>query len=130
MRDYPCSHCHDKVDPAVVAAGTTKKHRMELKHGAAKCVLCHTPEAMDRLRLPAGGTVSFDEVHTMCGQCHHDKLRDWEGGAHGKEVGKWSGIRHRFSCVDCHDPHRPKPPPVKALPGPPFPERGIRKGAH
>lgn len=130
VRDFPCSQCHDKVDPLRVAADGTKKHQVTLAHGEARCTMCHLSANLDRLALPAGGDVSFNEPHRLCGQCHHDKVRDWSVGAHGKVLGSWSGMRHRLACTDCHDPHSPAIQPVNALPGPPFPKHGVRKGAH
>ncbi len=129
VADFPCSQCHDKVDPQVLLGGETKKHEVSVTHGGLACVICHDAAKTDRLRLLAGGTTSFDTAEVLCGQCHFDKLADWKIGAHGKEVGKWNGQRNRLACPDCHRPHDPAIAKVLAKPPPPFPKLGIRKGA-
>ncbi|MEZ4469566.1 MAG: 4Fe-4S dicluster domain-containing protein [bacterium] len=126
---FPCSQCHAQVDPAVVAGGQTKKHAVALAHGPLACTTCHEPGDMDRLRLAAGGTTSFDTVHALCGQCHVEKARAWAFGAHGKSIGGWSGPRQRFVCTDCHSPHAPALPMVVAKPAPVPPRRRPQRRA-
>ncbi len=134
IRQFPCMKCHNKVTPRALKMPLTGKHEgMTFKHyeDVVACYTCHDKGNMDRLRLLAGPFVSFDESYKVCGQCHGEKLRDWKIGAHGKHVGSWAAERHRYSCTDCHDPHKPGPIKVKALPAPTFPRMGIpRTGGH
>ncbi|MCB9558590.1 MAG: hypothetical protein H6707_20905 [Deltaproteobacteria bacterium] len=130
---YPCMNCHDKVTPRPTTLPVTGKHSgMEFKHysGMATCYLCHDRTDLHQLVLLTQKKISLDHAYELCGQCHGEKLRDWRYGAHGKQVGSWSGKRYRYNCTECHDAHHPAPPQVRALPAPPFPRLGIRKGAH
>ena len=86
------------------------------------CLDCHNEENYTTLIRLAGGTLlEFEESNTirLCGQCHGDKLRDWNIGVHGKRTGDWNGQKKYVQCSDCHDPHatkfkkiRPDPPPI------------------
>lgn len=130
---YPCNSCHDKIEPTdrpLPLAG--KHHTMVFAHfeGVTQCYLCHDRGDMNRLRLLTEDGLSFDASHRLCGQCHGEKMRDFDLGAHGKVVGGWRGSRYRYTCVDCHNPHHPQREQVLALPAPPFPASGIRKGEH
>lgn len=130
---FPCNSCHAHIEPTRGPPPVVGKHRrMVFDHfeGITDCFLCHDKDDMNRLRLLSDDELSFNDSHRLCGQCHGEKLRDFELGAHGKVVGSWRGSRYRYTCADCHDPHRPRPPQVVALPAPPFPVFGIRKGAH
>ena len=124
--------CHDKVPYKPLEKGATRKHRdIEFQHfkgPAPACYTCHNPGDMNTLRLAGSETISIDESYRLCGQCHGEKLRDFNIGAHGKQVGSWLRIRHKLNCTDCHNPHRPAMPTTRALPPPPFPARGIPKG--
>lgn len=133
LEHFPCQQCHDKIDSAETPPEGPPKHRgLTFAHfaGVENCYACHNRSDRDTLALLAGGTASFDESHLLCGQCHGEKLRDWEIGAHGKHVGGWRAQRHRLACTDCHDPHAPGRGTVTALPGPEFPAFGIPKGDH
>jgi len=145
IRSFPCMECHDKVKPTLPSAnsrapmttdgpaalrGKHKDLKFDHYEGIKDCYGCHNPTDVDYLRLMTGVTVTFDESNRLCGQCHGEKVRDWEIGAHGKHVGSWLNTRYRFNCTDCHHPHTPGFAPVKAMKGPPFPNGGIRKGDH
>ena len=133
MEQYPCMKCHDKVVPRPLKLPITGRHRdLRLGHfdGIAECYLCHDRANTDRLRLLTGALITFNESYKLCGQCHGEKLRDWNTGAHGKLIGRWKGPKYRLGCTDCHDPHTPALGAVKALPPPPFPTFGIPKGGH
>ncbi|MBI4818862.1 MAG: hypothetical protein HY791_21505 [Deltaproteobacteria bacterium] len=96
----------------------------QLEHGSTVvwCVWCHSKENLEKLKLLDGTLVSFDEGYKLCGQCHGDRLRDWKSGIHGRQTGRWSGLKSRVSCPACHNPHRPKFEPIEAMP-PPLPLR-------
>ena len=133
LENFPCQQCHDKIaESGTPVRGPSKHVGMTFAHfvGVENCYTCHNQANRDTLALLAGGTASFDESHRLCGQCHGEKSRDWNIGAHGKHVGGWRGQKHRLACTDCHDPHAPARPSVTAMPGPAFPDFGIPKGAH
>ena len=132
LRDYPCSDCHANIEEAQLK-GLPATHRTEkFDHfeGAKKCDTCHNAADKDLLWLAKGEPVSFDDSPRVCAQCHSEKYRDWDFGAHGKHVGSWNAERTRYSCADCHDPHRPGQQPMQTVAPPPFPAMGIRKGEH
>ena len=130
---FPCSECHHTVTLQEPTLPPREPHRdLVFAHmpNAGHCYQCHNRDDLDTLRLFTGELVSFDDTQTLCGQCHPAQKRDWDWGIHGKQVGSWRGLKHRYACAACHDPHSPKRPAVKAYPPPSFPHFGIRKEAH
>ena len=97
---------------------------IELKHGSRDrwCFDCHNPDDRDTLRLASGKLVPFTESYNLCGQCHGDKLRDWNVGVHGKRTGEWDGKKQYLLCANCHNPHEPAFAPIAPMPPPPRPE--------
>jgi len=134
MKDYPCLECHDSIEVRPPTMPPRGRHRnMTFGHmeTVGECYQCHNPDDINTLRLITGVSVSFDESHKLCGQCHSEKKKDWDIGAHGKYVGGWRGVRHKYTCVDCHDAHEPAIGTMSAKPPPPFPRFGIsKKEAH
>jgi len=131
LRLFPCEDCHGSIHEAVAATDLPRKHKgIHTDHfdGVRRCFVCHNADDMNQLRLLSGATVPFGQASQVCGQCHGEKQRDFEIGAHGKHVGEWSKTKYRYGCADCHDPHKPGHAQVTALPPPPFPELGIKKG--
>lgn len=131
-----CTTCHT-TRPANQAAklGTPLEqfHQGQVgRHGNLTCVSCHNPaDGYHSLRLADGKSVAFDEVMTLCAQCHGPQHRDYLHGAHGGMTGYWDltkGGRTRNSCVHCHDPHAPKYPTVVPAPGPN--DRFLTGGGH
>ncbi len=107
---YPCSRCHAGRAPDANERKLTAFHTQKiLHHGTQKgwCYRCHTSDDIDKLHLPDGTKVSFDEAYELCGSCHGDKFRDWKNNNHGLTTGFWLGERYRRSCPACHDPHNP-----------------------
>ena len=130
LADYPCTDCHKgdgQKGESGVGAGS--HNHIELAHlpNSQDCFACHDPIERNKFILVTGKHVEFDHVQDLCGQCHMSKKRDWDRGIHGKQVGSWSGLKHRYACTDCHDAHKPGFAPVKALPAPVFPKYGIPK---
>jgi hypothetical protein len=82
------------------------------------CYTCHTEDNIDRLHLPNGELVAFDESYRLCGACHGEKLRDWEKNIHGLTTGFWNGPKQKRSCTACHSPHDPPFPKMAPLPPP------------
>lgn len=137
LTNYPCMECHDKITASTgeVAVPVPGPHRtIEFKHfkGVTDCSLCHNPTNMNQLRLLTGEAVPIDDAFRVCGGCHGIKLRDWETGAHGKQVGSWQreGVKNRYNCPDCHNPHAPAFPKMHAKPPLPVPKFHIPKGGN
>ncbi|CAM2065268.1 Cytochrome-C7 domain-containing protein [Sulfidibacter corallicola] len=105
----PCAQCHSDAIPL---ENEPKAHwDIELQHAGSDtmtCTTCHDPDKhMESLAYLKGGEVPFDHSYRLCGQCHFEQLRDWDGGSHGKRVAAWAGDRIVRNCTGCHDPHRP-----------------------
>ncbi len=107
-------------------------------HGGGNiwCLNCHDEKDRDKLIKLNGEKITFNQSHLLCGECHGSILTDWDRGIHGKTTGYWSaaldsdGISVRKLCVECHNPHDPPFPPMRALPPPVtrFPRRHVSDG--
>lgn len=119
---YPCvEQCHADRQPNATPRELTEFHtEKELVHGPRIpwCSFCHMIDDLDRFNLVDDTTVPFDEAFSLCGECHGDKLRDWNRGIHGMQTGSWNGVIQRRSCPACHNPHRPGEHSLVALPAP------------
>ncbi len=97
-----------------------------LLHGGGNiwCLNCHAAQDRDKLVKLNGEKLTFNQSHLLCGECHGPILTDWEKGIHGKTTGYWdltqdtNGTSVRKLCVECHNPHAPAFPSMKALPPP------------
>jgi formate-dependent nitrite reductase cytochrome c552 subunit len=116
-----CATCHSLRDEAEVPARAeelTEFHAgLTFEHGSITCASCHvaTPREAPRLKLADGTILPMVEAMQLCAQCHGPQFRDYRNGAHGGMTGAWDlgrGGRTRNHCVDCHDPHVPRTPPV------------------
>lgn len=117
ITQYPCSTCH--IEPLEALQTTTQENTSstqqahwdtKLNHAAESvmnCLTCHTADDMDNLHTLTGEAVDFDHSYQLCAQCHDQQYDDWEGGAHGKQIGGWAPPRVINNCVDCHNPHQP-----------------------
>ena len=127
---FPCQACHRKdirgvsspLDQGKSFLGKflrapdpkprtlVRMHRdVELKHADWQwCLDCHNKDERNYLRLINGDTISFEQSHRLCGQCHGLIYRDWKRGIHGRRVGQWNGKKLYLLCAHCHDPHKPK----------------------
>lgn len=123
-----CSTCHSTTRPnpqTQSAAELDEFHQgMTFAHGSVSCLSCHSAKNYDTLQLANGTHVAFENVMSVCAQCHGPQYRDYRNGSHGGMNGFWdlkSGPRTRNNCVDCHDPHAPAfaamMPVFKPLPG-------------
>ncbi len=122
---FPCSDCHEDIEPNRQRRELEEEHTdIELTHAAGQrwCLDCHDAENRDVLRLANGDTVPFTESFRLCGQCHGDKYRDWRAGVHGKRTGMWDGQKQYLLCANCHNPHSPRFKPLIPLPPPASPE--------
>lgn len=112
-----CSTCHSvrPPNPTNVSAATLNEFHqgMTFKHGTIACYACHNPDDSNSLRLADGSSVAFENVMTLCSQCHGPQATAFAHGAHGGMNGFWDltrGPQTKNNCVDCHDPHAPSYP--------------------
>jgi formate-dependent nitrite reductase cytochrome c552 subunit len=100
-----------------------------LQHAAGQlwCLDCHQAQDRDNLRLTTGASLPFNESYRLCGQCHGEKLRDWQIGLHGKRTGYWDGDKQFLLCSHCHNPHEPKFKAVEPQPPPERPGRATHR---
>lgn len=147
LSDFDCYACHEKGKAPTIRYDTNnnivvpQEHAdVVLAHGSHNrnnnCFNCHNETNLVVLQTRDGRTPSFEESPLLCGSCHGPTYRDWEGGAHGRTGGYWkrdAGDAQRQICVDCHNPHSPKIPSRKPLPGPhplrPNPDHASLKSA-
>jgi hypothetical protein len=115
-----CASCHSNLTPNPArrsASDLTEFHQgLTFAHGQLSCLSCHNSGNFDLLRLVDGSDLDYRDVRMLCSQCHMPQSRDWEHSAHGGVNGFWDparGLRIRKICIDCHDPHAPKFPPMR-----------------
>jgi len=135
LTQYPCMECHHEIEKKdkILLPLKQPHNLMNFDHmdNIKNCFLCHDRFNYDQLRLIDGSILSYNNSQNLCFQCHGEKKEDWEMGIHGQQIGKWNGKKFRDTCVECHDPHSPTFPQMKADPPPPFPKLGINKhGMH
>ncbi len=121
---YPCTQCHNFLEPSAEIRELNAPHPSDLQHGRGRiwCLSCHDLDNRNNLKTLLGEPVDFDEAHLVCGGCHANRHKDWYFGAHGKRIANWQGERTLYNCTHCHDAHSPaikarapKPaPPVRA----------------
>ena len=121
----PCGSCHAGKAPALRRkSGESLKifhSGLTFKHGTLSCLTCHNNDNYDTLRLADDTEVAFDDLMTLCAQCHGTQKRDYDHGSHGGMTGYWDlnkGPRVRNQCIHCHDPHAPAYVGVVPAPGP------------
>lgn len=121
---YPCQDCHEYMDPndRVRELDVEEGHPAVLGHGDGQmwCFSCHDPADYGRLVNLLAEPIDFDHGYQVCSGCHSQKYRDWTYGGHGKRVANWRGERQIYSCVTCHNPHRPAIAPRAPKPPPPI----------
>ena len=105
VQRYPCGQCHDgSMKPGNKSHFRATHGGIKLQHassGVLKCTSCHSSKNMNQLKTPSGQLVSFNQSHLLCGSCHSRQVKDWVGGAHGKRVKFWQGVRvvPPFLCI-------------------------------
>ncbi len=113
LTKFPCTHCHQgPLDhtPALAASDRKAHWDIAMAHAPAEimqCSTCHDTRRLDQLRSLVGKPIAFDHSYKLCGQCHASELKDWVGGAHGKQIGGWAQPRVSQTCTGCHNPHAP-----------------------
>jgi Doubled CXXCH motif (Paired_CXXCH_1) len=112
-----CSTCHSVRQANLenkTAATVDEFHQgMSFNHGNITCYACHNPNESDALRLADGSSITYENVMTLCSQCHSKQAESFAHGAHGGMNGHWDlsrGPQMKNNCIDCHDPHVPKYP--------------------
>ena len=115
-----CSTCHASREPNIenkTPADLNEFHgNLAVSHGSISCLSCHNSTDYDALKLADGSRVEFQDVMTLCAQCHGPQTRDYEHGAHGGFNGYWDltrGPRQKNNCIDCHNPHSPQFPKMQ-----------------
>ncbi len=112
-----CSTCHSvrqsNLDNKTAQSLDEFHQGMTFNHGSIACYACHNPDDSDALRLADGSTVAYENVMTLCSQCHSKQAESFAHGAHGGMNGHWDlsrGPQMKNNCIDCHDPHAPSYP--------------------
>ncbi len=126
---FPCSNCHAGMEVGTKRRQLRDEHTdITLQHAGDQlwCLDCHHPSERDTLQLLTGKTLPFTESYRLCGQCHGEKLRDWQMGIHGRRSGYWNGTQETLLCAACHDPHKPAFKPLVPMPAPQRPGRNGR----
>lgn len=77
------------------------------------CYSCHSPLALDSLRLDNNRNISYEKSYKLCIQCHITNYRFWTVGLHGRRTGMWNGEKQYLSCIYCHNAHSPKFKPIE-----------------
>ncbi|QDV62535.1 cytochrome c3 family protein [Crateriforma conspicua] len=115
--EVACSTCHSVRQPNLenkTPETLDEFHQgLVVNHGKLACYACHNPEDSDSLKLADGTKVAYQDVMTMCSQCHGPQATAFAHGAHGGMNGHWDltrGPQMKNNCVDCHDPHSPAYP--------------------
>ena len=118
---YPCSQCHDNLEPSGEIRELMAPHDVELEHGNGRiwCLSCHSLDTRNYLSSLLEERIDFDSAYLLCGNCHPFQQKDWYYGAHGKRVDNWQGQRTLTSCTGCHDAHSPTIKPRAPKPVPP-----------
>jgi hypothetical protein len=132
LSDFDCYGCHEKGKPPPLRFDTNQNLIIPQEHSDVvmahgrhnrnnNCFNCHDEQNLVLLQTRDKHQLRLEESPMLCGSCHGPTYRDWEAGAHGRTGGYWDrgrGAAKRQICVDCHNPHSPKIPPRKPLPGP------------
>ncbi|MGI9530071.1 cytochrome c3 family protein [Lutimonas sp.] len=113
IKSYACSECHSKPLEQLHQNGLGKKAHWDItiNHADTKtmaCTSCHNGNDMNNLQSITGDPIDFNHSYKLCSQCHHGQVKDWVGGAHGKNISGWKSERVSKLCVECHNPHQPQ----------------------
>lgn len=119
----PCITCHRRVsvkpEQAGVERGTRFHAGIRLAHGGLTCRSCHQLPDLEGFALADGRPVAYPAAMRLCGQCHAQRLNEYERGVHGGMNGYWDlsrGPRTRNHCLDCHNAHAPAIPRMTPAP--------------
>ncbi|UTW63921.1 hypothetical protein KFE98_07225 [bacterium SCSIO 12741] len=116
LNSFPCSNCHSESLAELQAKPDKPKNshwNLSLQHASSEtmeCLTCHSESNLDELVTLTGKPLSINRSFELCGQCHSTQYKDWQGGAHGKQLNGWAPPRLAKTCVGCHNPHNPSFP--------------------
>lgn len=107
-----CVRCHKPgMGPyrdEALPAGRDAHWDVALHHaGDMECFSCHKKEDPSKLVSVVDKDATLETAYLHCGSCHKNQLASWLGGAHGKRVTGWNGVRIIKNCTVCHNPHAP-----------------------
>ena len=132
LSDFDCYGCHEKGHPPPLHYDANQKLIIPPEHADVvmghgthgrnnNCFNCHNENNLTTLQPRDGRELKLEESTQLCGSCHGPTYRDWDSGAHGRINGYWNtklGPAVKKDCVNCHNPHSPRFPGRKPLPGP------------
>jgi hypothetical protein len=126
---YRCSDCHNIIPSPEERYHTPTQHKeVVLRHGINNsCFNCHHRTHRDAFVDDLGNQIPWNQPQLVCAKCHGPVYRDWQHGSHGRTNGYWDtsrGPQTRRKCIECHDPHHPPFPAMRAAPAP----RTLRAG--
>ncbi len=114
ITSFPCANCHSQPLTTMQANrdSNIRKahwdiHMVHAEETTMNCTTCHAKDNMNSLVSLTGKMIKLDESFKLCGQCHSTQYKDWQGGAHGKQLNGWKPPRVAKTCVSCHNPHQP-----------------------
>lgn len=111
IKSYKCTECHTKPLNEMKGVDIKRAHwNIKLNHASSNtmnCITCHNGSNPDNLKSITGHSIDFNKSYKLCSQCHQKQYKDWTGGAHGKRIASWAPPRASFTCVNCHNPHKP-----------------------
>ena len=114
LTSFPCTNCHSQ-SLAKLQSGPAPNirkahwdiHLVHANESIMNCTTCHAKNDMNQLTSLTEKLITLDESYKLCGQCHSTQYKDWQGGAHGKQLNGWKPPRVAQTCVSCHNPHQP-----------------------
>lgn len=120
---FQCNECHRSLpSPYAAGHGWTNHAKIRMAHGMnTRCLNCHHKVNREAFVDDYGHEIPWDQPQLLCAKCHGPVYRDWQHGSHGRINGYWDesrGEQVRLKCVQCHDPHDPRFPPLPSAPGP------------
>ncbi|MEE9368849.1 MAG: hypothetical protein V3V05_08290 [Pontiella sp.] len=127
-----CARCHKpELEPyraESLPPGKDAHWDISIHHaGDMDCFSCHKKEDPNQLVSVIDKNATLETSYLHCGSCHKDQFKSWLGGAHGKRLTGWNGVRIIRNCSECHNPHAPERPKVIPIAQPTVtPERAKR----
>jgi hypothetical protein len=117
---YNCMECHTLIKARWHYDRPMNEHQnIKLEHGNNRfCLNCHHATNRNAFADYDGAEIAQSNDVQVCAKCHGTIHRDWLAGVHGRQNGFWkadAGAKTRLSCIQCHDPHRPKFQEMKPL---------------
>ncbi|RJP26829.1 MAG: hypothetical protein C4527_14500 [Candidatus Omnitrophota bacterium] len=121
--EFKCSECHRTFETSRNQKALVAEHtNLIFAHGSNDyCLNCHHRTNRDAYANHDGSEIPADQPARLCAKCHGLIYRDWLVGIHGRLRGTWDPAdsgSERILCIQCHDPHQPKFPDLKPMPGP------------